>query len=292
MPVTIRDSEKVVKSMKLQLKLIRLFDLLVPGLQRARLWPTKIINHSLFGISITSFLLSGTSYAQPLNISVSSAQYTTYVAARDYSQGGATISRTTVSATPFSDEIDVPSQYFVDNTQVDNVAIANANLFMVSDQTIVGWAAATATTRYLFSPLADQTQSIGIQIDARGANGISWTAGQISLMDLTLGSQIWGYSWNPSSLPDLSTGLSLTPEPSTVPWDTTGGITANFALNTDFNQSDQYALAMMVESQAGTDVEFPQMQVTGLQVVPEPNSLPLMFLGLGGLIAIRRVALS
>jgi hypothetical protein len=228
-----------------------------------------------------ALLFIGNLQAQPLSVAVSSAQYTTYVEA----EGTPTsiyppVSRTTVSAFPISDQIAMPlTEGF--GAGGTNYAIANAGVFGVSDRTGWGVANASATSQLWFSPTADQTQTIGIQVYAIGASQpLRFTGGQISLLDLTSGSEVWNYYWSVLVSPNAGSG--------NVPWDLTDQSTANFSVDTGFLASHQYELTMMVNSSAGDDTEIAQIQLAGLQAVPEPSSVCLILPALAGLFAARR----
>jgi hypothetical protein len=232
---------------------------------------------------LMSLLFVGSVYAQPLDVAVSSAQYTTYVEAEGWPPDTyPPISRTTVSSFPISDELDFPTAYSGPPSFVTNHAIACAGLFLVSDQTGWGMANASATSQLWFSPLADQTQSIGIQILAFGDRGpLAFTGGQISLLDLTTNSELWNYSWNENGLVGPLTGAG------NVPWDPADPSTADFTINTDFLASHQYELTIMTDSNAGDDDQSVQIQLTGSEVVPEPSSVCLLLMALLGLPAAR-----
>ena len=215
----------------------------------------------------SSLLFVGSIYAQPLNVVVSGAQYTTYVEASGYPYTTyPSISRTTTSSSPISDEIDLPYDKFPPNTTGNiNHAITVASLFEVSAQTGWGMANASATSQLWFSPLVDQTQTVGIIIHNNTFG--PWTEGSISLLDLTSNSELWNYGWS----------FGFNQRSGNVPWDPGSEYTvANFNLDTDFLASHQYELTMETGSQAGDDMESAQIQLTGLQVVPEPSTTLLL----------------
>lgn len=208
--------------------------------------------------------------AQPLYISVSDGQYLTYVEA----QGSPVttypaISRTTTSSAPISDEIDQPLTDMWPGV-ITNYAIANAGSFTVSDQTGWGFANAEAVSQIWFSPSISQNQTLNLQISAFGHGApLSYTAGLISLLDLTSNFELWDYSWNAGG--SVSVPIQV-PAGDNIPWDSQYPGTANFSFDTDFLASDQYELTMTVCSNAGDDTEDAQIQLTGLQAVPEPSA--------------------
>jgi hypothetical protein len=225
-------------------------------------------------VSFVLLLSIGRAFGQPLNISASSAQYTTYVEGQGFPTNTfPPTSRTTVSLSPFRDELDFPI-IMPPPLNGTNHSIANAALFEVSVQTGFGDANASATSQLWFSPLVDQTQAIGIQITT--LNETVFTAGSLSLLDLTSNSELWNYHWD--------MGLQAN---GNVPWNSGAWPpnTANFNVDTDFLASHQYELTMMATSQAANDTEFVDIQLSGLQVVPEPSSFRLLLfalLGFGG----------
>jgi hypothetical protein len=225
---------------------------------------TTLLNTMVrWGACFGLLLFVGSLYAQSLIVAVSSGQFTTYVEASD---GSGTIeSRTTPSASPISDEIDLPIPWA--GPTATNHAIANAVLFAASVQTGWGSAEAGATSQLLFSPLVDQIQTVGIHISCGGLSVSD--GGSVSLLDLTSNTEFWNYSW----------GIAYSP-PANFPWDSGPYSTANFNVNTDFLASDQYELTMMTASQAGSDDESAQIQLTGLVAVPEPSTT--LFLAMCG----------
>jgi hypothetical protein len=233
--------------------------------------------------ALAPLLFVASIFGQPLSIAVSQAQYTTYVEAQGTDTSGSLlppVSRTTVSSSPIGDEIDVFDNSFFPHT---NHAIASAGLLHVSDYTGVGHANAGALSQLWFSPSVDQLQTVGIQISL-GGQEVN-TAGSITLLDLTSNSQLWRYGWSafvggpspfvPSDLPGAGN----------IPWDQPppGFNTANFNVDTQFLSSHQYLLTMTTYSDAANDQENVDIQLTGLQVVPEPSSAWLLLVAFLGL---------
>ena len=241
----------------------------------------RLLQPIVFGIALACFislLFAARIYAQPLDVLVSSAQYTTYVQASDWAWENdishlVTIAcRTNTATLPISDEI----AFYTTQEGLPNHTTASAGLFQVSDTTGWGFANAEAISQLWFSPLADQTQSINVHISI-GSNHGPWTAGEVSLFDLTSNSQLWNYSWSFWS-------------PGNIPWDdpqSYGTGPANFSIYTDFSTSHTYELIMQVSSNAGDDSQQVQMQLTGLQVVPEPSTVLLLAMS-GAALAIYR----
>jgi hypothetical protein len=200
--------------------------------------------------------------AQPLDIALSGAQFTVHVEAQGYPLDTyPRVSRTTVSSAPVSDRIDVLRSDY----GIMNHAIASAGLFEVSDQTGWGMANASATSRLWFSPLADTTQTLGVDISISSGHG-PFTAGSLSLLDLTANSELWNYNWSYCS-------------PGNIPWSQpvswwTGSL--SFNLQTGFLASHQYELTMQASSSAGDDSQQVSIQLTGLEVVPEPSAACLL----------------
>ncbi|HTQ50158.1 MAG TPA: hypothetical protein VMJ12_05565 [Candidatus Acidoferrales bacterium] len=253
-----------------------------------------ILNHTLATrrrwitwntVCFFSFVVIRSLPAQPLSVAVSGTEYTTYVEAQGQpTTTYAPVSRTTISSSPISDEIDAPIDPGTFGGPTITHALANAGLFEVSDQTGWGFANASATSQLWFSPLVDQTQIIRLQINAVGATRPQeFTGGQVSLLDLTSDSELWNYNWSVEVGPNVGSG--------NVPWDPADPSTANFSLDTDFLASDNYELTMQTYSNAGDDTESVQIQLSGLQAVPEPSSVCLILLALAGLPAARSRAL-
>jgi hypothetical protein len=220
--------------------------------------------------SFAPLLFIGSAFGQPLNIAVSSAQYSTWVYSVDIdtnNQPLPPVSRTTISSSPISDGIDTPSPFRPPPFNTIH-ADASAGLFEVSVNTvqIVGNAQAQATNQLWFSPVVDQVQTVGIQILA-GPN-VLYTYGSISLLDLTSNSELWNYYWM-----ELSYANNI---PGGGPGANGANGKANFNVDTDFLASHQYLLTMTVGSNANKDGESADIQLAGLQVIPEPSSVCLL----------------
>ena len=249
----------------------------------------KSLPSTVVGVAMAYFmslLFAGSIDAQPLYVTVSSAQYMTYVEGFQETNNDGTgyaVSRTTTSPVPISDELDTTVMLPFGQTGT-NHAIANAGLFGVSDQTGWGFANAEAVSQIWFSPMADQTQTLNIYISAEGrGEPYAFTSGQISLLDLTANHEVWNYSWDEGGSAFVPVQV---PPGDNIPWEPFSG-TVNFTVDTDFLASHQFELTMIVCSNAGDDSETAQIQLTGLQAVPEPSPAFLLTL-CGAALAIRR----
>ena len=220
-----------------------------------------------WGAVLVLLLFICRTFGQPLNIAVSSAQYSTWVYGRDTDTNGLPpISRTTISSSPISDGIDAISPL----VPFTNHADASAGLFEVSVFTdwAYGSAAAQATNQLWFSPLVDQVQAVGLQFSNQF--DYVFTYGSISLLDLTANSKLWNYYWTGGGYGYPTNNLGVSGGP----------INVNFNVDTDFLASHQYLLTMTVGSSAKDDGEIADIQLTGLQVVPEPSSVCLLLVAL------------
>ena len=225
-----------------------------------------------------AFLCCGQLNAQPLNVQLLDARYTTFVSVTirtnfPVPSGSTNISRTIESSFPHSDSlrVDDPAGWPYRAT-----ADASTGLFELSGATAafgleyVLYAAAGAIDQIRFSPAKDQVQSVGIQI----ARGDKWlfTEGSVSLLDLTSNSELWHYSWHFLNNPFGN-----------IPWDPGSfDATANFNVDTDFLASHQYELTMFTSMDAASDSESAWIRVTGLEAVPEPASLCLTLMAQAG----------
>lgn len=170
---------------------------------------------------------------------------------------------------------------------------ANADLLAVSGMTTFNQvneqisSSAYVESDLWFSPVTSQTATINIQYFAVGAAiSEAYTAGNVSLLDVTSGNEVWNYGWDyyiswaglygaPSGIND-GTPILFT--------DNSGSLT----LDTDLNASDTYELIIRTGSQSGGDSEDESIQVTGLEPIPEPSALALICLGSLALALVRR----
>lgn len=238
---------------------------------------------SIWGtVSLISLIFLGSAHSQSLNIAVSSVQYSTTVSYQYYPDaGGATASRTTTSPSPISDEFISLDPFF---GGFNNVAMASNSLFGMQVHTDApgkdSGFDASSSIQMTFLPLVDQNQTINIQF-INTAN-IEFTSGAVSLLDLSSNTELLDYVW-PSSINEPF---------GNVPFinDGSGNFNANLNVDISFLASDEYELIMQTSSNANGDDEFSQIQLSGLQPVPEPSSASLMVLALLVLPIMRRIA--
>jgi hypothetical protein len=238
---------------------------------RARTSLGSIVWVSLF----LTLAFASKGYSVPINIL--DAQYTTAV----FLNGTASSSRTQTSPVPMSDSLYEPN-YPDDPT----MAIANAGLLGISARTTAlplhgppAQSSAFAESDLWFSPLTSQTTTINIQLNANfWLGGNNFTAGNVSLLDVTSGNELWNYAWGSWGVVTYG-GPSGMNDGTPFPWDT-GNSHATLTLDTDLNGSDTYELIMRTGSNAATDAESESIQLlSGLEPVPEPSTFALISLG-------------
>jgi hypothetical protein len=237
----------------------------------------SVVGGLFFAIGFTRVAqaASGDSLISPMPINILETQYTTTVSVWSYSKippddRGITNSRTMVSPVPISDSM-YSSRGWLE-------AEANAGLFDVSaiadaddryDITLEAHAGAEALAEIWFSPLASETTPINIQFS--GGSYVFYTDGQISLLDVTSGDELWKLWWNGGGLHNGN-----------VPWELTDvGSSATVTLDTAFNAAHTYRLSMGTGGgSALIDFEYSSIQLFGLEPIPEPSAFALT--GLGG----------
>ena len=233
-------------------------------------------------------------------INVLNSQYTTYVMVQGTDGESGTItqagdfelwpwgnSRMTVSPVPTSDEMYAPVSGVLSAQAGTETFGVSAYSSMAGLEHAVDVAAgahnatAGAESEIWFSPTTSGTANI--ELDFAAAYEWAYSAGAVSLIDLTSSQTLWNYGW-PSA-----TG--------TVPWNGYPGepVSATLSLETDFNATDSYALDMYTQTFSDQDHELTSIQLSGLEVVSEPATFvpePSTFLHLGsglcGLAAYRK----
>ena len=230
---------------------------------------------------LTLLIVADAARAQ-LSINVTSAQYSTLVSATIQTNGTGvvtTTARNTVSPSSASDNVIEYGQMWPSESYNVAQAGAGASLFEVQGHTQafgepgLGQSIATATNQLVFSPQMDASQAIGIQFSGCTPR---FTAGSVSLYDLTAGVEVWDYGF------DYGWGLS-----GITPVSLSGG---NGSVNptTSLLASHQYELTMFTCMAAGNDSEQSLIQLTGLEVLPEPSIAALLGFSLFGFSAVKR----
>lgn len=225
---------------------------------RVRINPGPIVWVSLF----LTLALTSTGYA--LQINILDSQYTTTVRVIE-SESIPSFTRTQTSPVPINDSVDT------------SVASANAGLFGVSAQTAafpyppdyISTSSAFTESDLWFSPLTSQTTAINIEISAGIEPHFVFTFGNVNLLDITSGNEVWDYGW----------GWGLLNNGIPVPWDNLGSWEdpqATLILNTDLNASDTYELSMSTGSSSAMDTEYESIQLSGLEPIPEPSAFALI----------------
>jgi hypothetical protein len=195
-------------------------------------------------------------------------------------------SRMTVSSVPSSDSM------YLDGTGI-LAGEANVDTFGVSAYTDMhgafgaGWpghnSTAGAESEIWFSPTTSGTANI--ELDFSAAYNWEYSAGSVSLIDITSSQTLWNYGWY------LLSG--------TVPWSGPygGSGIATLTLETDLNATDSYALDMYTQAFSDSDAEQVSIQLSGLDVVPEtitfvpePSVFVLAGLGVTFLLTLNRRA--
>jgi hypothetical protein len=204
-------------------------------------------------------------------------------------------SRSLVANAPISDYMRgenyslLPDDPYYDMYRVSSGAASDR--FNVSAGTYEGpkWghAWAHAISDITFSPQSDEVANLTLGATVSG-NWYYYTAGFVSLVDLTSAQPLWYYAWNS---PGSGTGR---PEPSwnydirgTIPLASNNN-PAFVTQETSLTEGHQYELVMYSACDANGDWEGLSMNVLGLEVIPEPSSLTLLGLGSLALVIVNR----
>ncbi len=226
--------------------------------------------HAQFAINVlnaqysTSVMAEGTN-GEPLNVSK----------AGNFSLWSGGTSRLTVSPIPISDEMYAPVSGLLS-------AEASAEMFQVSvysrmatpEDSAAGARRATAgaESEIQFSPLTSGTATI--QFNLFGNYEYMRSDGSLRLVDLTSSQTLWSYGWQ-----GLINAFSPNPD---------GTATGMLSFETVFNAGDTYALDMYTQTFSDEDRELVWIQLSGLEVVPEPSVFALVGFGVAFFLALHR----
>ncbi len=226
--------------------------------------------------------------ATPLEITVLNANYTAavgWLCATDYVTASSGLS-SIISPSPAS------NMYINQNSGLplynDKWAEAEASLFGISGYTstaggIEGFgqstaSSATANTDLLFSPLSSGTTTISL--DFFGANEWYYSDGYASLHDVTANQTLWNYGWE-------AMGQGTVPWTNNydgVAWQSHAGV----SVDTDFDASHTYELVLNTHTDSNGDTQSVQIQLSGIEAVPEPSTFALIGLGAASWLGLRR----
>jgi hypothetical protein len=109
---------------------------------------------------------------------------------------------------------------------------------------------------------------------------------QLRILGLTANSELWDYSWSPIGVTGVPVEI---PTGNNIPWNYDGSGLTQITVDTSFLASDQYELTMMTASQAGGDNEIPNIQLTGLEAVPEPSTIAMIGVGILSLVGMGKL---
>ena len=180
-------------------------------------------------------------------------------------------SRTTESSAPISDSLVSEAAWFNARADADLLRISS---YAASDYPLHESATASAKSELSFSP--EDSALVPISIKVTGWGHWYFSLGSVALYDLTTGTTLWNIDWNGES--------------GTMPWSVQGDEeprgTAALTINTELLESHDYQLTLFswVNSQEPSSPHI-LMQVSGIEVVPEPSVIALMSLSGIGLIA-------
>jgi len=229
--------------------------------------------------------------APPLEVSVLNSQYTTYVFVQtngfnanvDSSSSGNFEIWSPGNSRMMGSPVSISDSLYLDGTGI-LAAEANADMFGVSAFTDMhqaffqGWpghnSTAGAESVISFLPLTGGTATTDLEFTAD--YDWSYSAGSVSLFDVTSNQTLWNYGWYLSS--------------ASLPWTgyPGGPASAILSVETDFNAADTYSLTIYTQTYADQDNEQTSIQLSGFEIVPEPSAFALIGLGTAAALILRR----
>ena len=206
--------------------------------------------------------------ASPVGVTLRDAQYTTFVSRGVWGIEGLNLeSRTNESGMPIADSLVSETAWLNSRAEASLFRISS---YAASDYPLHDLATASADAKLTFSPIASAVVPLSIEVTGWG----HWyfSIGSVALYDVTAGTTLWNYEWNGQS--------------GTMPWLEQGSEeprgSAVLTIDTELLESHDYRLTLFswVNSQEPSAPHI-QMQVKGIEVVPEPSAIA--FLSLAGL---------
>lgn len=223
-------------------------------------------------------------------VNVLSAQFTTYVMVERTNRGVHAVgsdghfqiwswgdTRMTVSTSPIVDEIYGPESGLLNaQARAEIFGVSTYSAIRAADVVLgqVHNATAGAESQIWFAPATSGRANL--EFDCFGKYLWPFSAGVLSLRDLTENQTLWHYEWDWGG-PFISNG--------------DGTASAMLACTTDFSADHTYALGIFVQTFAYDDVELVSVQLDGLQIasaVPEPSVFALSGFGFVVLLGRRR----
>jgi hypothetical protein len=195
--------------------------------------------------------------------------------------------RTLNAAAPVSDSITTNpftgTETFLAGASADRFSVYAFSPAPYDADPMLASVQATATNEVWFAPVTTETTTLTLLFSADG-HWWDCTSGELSLVNLTTGDEVWDYEWSGTSgtvagVPVLDLGF--------------GQVATLLELQTAFIGANIYKLSMHTETYAGSSPKSPtvSLQLFGLEPipsVPEPATLSLVGFGALALALARR----
>ena len=221
-----------------------------------------------------SLLLAAGVSAWSAPVRLNGSHFTTVVSRGVWGINGLELeSRTNESSSPIADSLVSEAAWL--NSRAE-AGFLRTSSFAASDYPFHDSAAASSTAVLNFS--TEATILMRLSIEVTGWGHWYFSLGSITLNDVTSGTTLWNLDWN---------GFS-----GTLPWVDDGGAeprgTAAMTMNTEFLAGHDYQLTLYswVSSQEPSSPRI-DIEVGGIQVVPEPNVIAMVSLAGFGLMLAR-----
>lgn len=213
--------------------------------------------------------------APAASVRLNDAHYTTSVSRGGWGINGLDLeSRTTDATSPIADSLISEAAWLNSRAEAGPLRISS---FAASDYPLHDTATASAKSELSFSPEVDSL--VPIAIDVKGWGHWYFSLGHATLHDVSAGTTLWNFDWDGQS--------------GTLPWHDHGNDeprgTASLVVDTQLFAAHEYKLTLFswVSSQEPSSPHI-VMEVTGLEVVPEPGVFALTAMAAIGVVAARR----